>query len=173
MDVVLKQAQSDDKEILRNWLEKYLFEFSQYDDLGVNKLGLCGYDYLDFYWTVPNRWAYLLEVDGWLAGFALVNDYLEASNKKTDFSLAEFFVIHKYRRMGIGKKFFYMILDKHKGRWQLKRHPKNITAACFWENTISEYTNGKFELVKAYPNSEYNDGTLGDIFFFDNDLRNE
>lgn len=171
MEVVLRLAQEDDKEILRNLLEKYLYEFSQYDGLGVNKLGLCGYDYLDYYWTEQNRWAYLIEADGRLAGFVLVNDYPEVADKKMDFSLAEFFVIHKYRRLGVGKQAFFMTVDKHKGRWQLKRHPKNITAARFWEKTISEYTNGKFELIEAYPNTEYNDGTLGDIFFFDNSLR--
>ena len=109
--IVVKLAKEDDKEILRNLLEKYLFEFSQYDGLGVNKLGLCGYDYLDSYWTERNRWAYLIEVDGWLAGFSLVNDYPEACDREMDFSLAEFFIIHKYRRLGVGKQVFFMILS--------------------------------------------------------------
>ena len=115
----------------------------------------------------------MIEVDGWLAGFVLVNDYPEASDREMDYSLAEFFVIHKYRHLGVGKQAFCMTLGKHRGRWQLKRHPKNIAAARFWEDTISEYTNGEFELVEAYPNTQYNDGTLGDVFFFDNSLYTE
>ncbi|MDR1690124.1 MAG: GNAT family N-acetyltransferase [Clostridiales bacterium] len=170
MEVALRLAQEDDKEILRNLLEKFLYEFSQYDGRGVNKLGLCGYNYLDFYWTEQNRWAYLIEVDGWLAGFALVYDYPETGDRETNFSLAEFFVIHKYRRLGVGKQAFFSVLDKHRGKWQLKRHPRNIIAARFWDKVISEYTHGNFELIEAYPNTEYNDGALGDIFFFDNSL---
>ena len=49
----------NEKEILRNLLEKYDYEFSQYDNRDVNKLGLYGYKYLDNYWTEKNRWAFL------------------------------------------------------------------------------------------------------------------
>ncbi len=170
MEVTLRLAKKDDKEIVRNLLEKYLYEFSQYDNTGVNKLGLYGYNYLDCYWTDQNRWVYFIEADSSLAGFVMVNDYPEAADRETDFSVSEFFVIHKYRRMGLGKKAFFMAMALHKGRWQLKRHPKNITSVRFWDKAVSEYTNDVFELVEAYPNSEYNDGTLGDIYFFDNRL---
>jgi len=43
----------------------------------------------------------------------------------------------------------------------------------FWNNVINEYMNGKFEMVEAYPNTEYEDGTLAGVFFFDNSLHNE
>lgn len=37
-----------------------------------------------------------------------------------------------------------------------------------WNNIISEYTKGNYRLIESYPNSEYDDGTLGDLFFFEN-----
>ena len=74
MNIVLRRANLEDREVLANLLEKYDYEFSQYDSRDVNKLGLYGY----------------------------------------------------------------------------------------------KYTNGDYELIKSYPNSEYADGTLGDIFFFSN-----
>ena len=92
----------DEKEILRNLLEKYDYEFSQYDQRDVNKLGLYGYEYFDYYWTEKNRWAFFIIVDGNLAGFVMVNDYPEA-DEETDYSLAEFFIMYKYRRCGVGK----------------------------------------------------------------------
>lgn len=37
-----------------------------------------------------------------------------------------------------------------------------------WDNVIPEYTKGNYRLIESYPNSEYDDGTLGDLFFFEN-----
>jgi len=74
MQVDLRPVALEDREILANLLEKYDYEFSQYDDRDVNKLGLYGYKYLDFYWTEDDRFAYFIEVDGKLAGFVMVNN---------------------------------------------------------------------------------------------------
>lgn len=160
--VLLKQITVDEKEILRNLLEKYDYEFSQWDNRDVNKLGLYGYDYLDNYWTEKNRFAYFIMVDEKLAGFAMVNDYPEV-DEPTDYTLAEFFVMFKYRRQGIGKIAAGKVFDLFHGKWQLKRHPHNIPSVHFWNHVVSEYTNGKYRLIEGYPESEYADGTLGDI----------
>ncbi|MEW8994330.1 hypothetical protein [Clostridium sp.] len=93
---------------------------------------------------------------------------VNVEDKETDYSLAEFFVLYKYRRCGIGKFAAIKVFDMFHGKWQLKRHPKNIASVYFWDNVVSEYTKGKYRLVESYPNSEYDDGTLGDIFFFEN-----
>lgn len=154
-----------EKEILRNLLEKYDYEFSQYDQLDVNALGLYGYRYLDHYWTEKNRWAFFAKVDSKLAGFAMVSDYPEVP-EPTDYCLSEFFVLHKYRRQGIGRQIATRVFSMFRGRWQLKRHPKNTRAAHFWDSVIDEYTGGQFQLIEAYPGTEYNDGTLGDVFLF-------
>jgi len=168
MIVELKQVTVDEKEILKNLLEKYDYEFSQWDKRDVNKIGLYGYQYLDYYWNEAKRWAYFILVDDKLAGFAMIIDLPEVDDRDTDYQMAEFFVLHKYRRSGVGKQAFFKVLNIHKGKWQLKRHPANLDSVCFWDKVINEYTNGRYELVKAYPKTEYNDGTLGDIFFFEN-----
>ena len=167
MQATLRRVELEDREILANLIEKYNYEFSQYDCRDVNKLGLYGYEYLDYYWTEDKRWAYFIEVDGKLAGFVMVIDLPEAEGTETDFQIAEFFVVYKYRRLGVGKQAFFQVLDKHKGRWQLRRHPKNIASVLFWDKAINEYTNGKYELIKSHPKCDYSDGTLGDVFFFE------
>jgi len=166
MKIEIVSAQIEDREILSNLLEKYDYEFSQYDDRDVNKLGLYGYKYLDFYWTEENRWAYFITVDEKLAGLVFVTNHPEIEDTETDFSICEFFVMYKYRRKGVGKNAFFQILEKHKGRWQLRLHPKNITSVHFWNNAVGEFTKGRFELIKSHPKAEYPDGTCGDIFFF-------
>lgn len=46
MKVELKKVTLEEKEILKNLLEKYDYEFSKYDQRDVNPLGLYGYQYL-------------------------------------------------------------------------------------------------------------------------------
>jgi predicted acetyltransferase len=105
-------------------------------------------------------------VDGKLAGFVMVINMPEVEGTETDFQMAEFFVMYKYRRSGVGKQAVFQVLNKHKGRWQLRRHPKNIASVHFWDNVISDYTKGQFELIKSHPKCDYADATLGDVFFF-------
>ncbi|MDO9629272.1 MAG: GNAT family N-acetyltransferase [Acholeplasmataceae bacterium] len=167
MNISLKIVKEEEKEILKNLLEKYQYEFSKYTKLDVNFLGLYGYPYLDYYWTEKNRWAYFIIVDEKLAGFVMVIDLPEVNDRSTDFQMAEFFVLHKYRRMNIGKKAVFEVFSKHQGKWQLKVHPENKTSISFWTNVIEEYTKKNYELIKAYPNTEYEDQRLGDIYFFD------
>ena len=49
MKIEIIAVQRDEKEILRNLMEKYDYELSQYGGDDVNKLGLYGFDYLDNY----------------------------------------------------------------------------------------------------------------------------
>lgn len=74
---------------------------------------------------------------------------------------------YSFRQTGVGRQAFFKVLDIHKGKWQLKRHPANTASVHFWDKVINEYTNGRYELVKSYPRTEYDDGTLGDVYFFE------
>jgi len=104
-------------------------------------------------------------VDGNISGFVMVNNIAEMDNP-CDYSIAEFFVMYKYRRMGVGQFAANAMFDKFKGRWQLKRHPKNLGAVHFWDKVISDYTKDNFILHEAVKDTEYADGSLGDVFDF-------
>ena len=167
MNIRLEPVLIKDKAILRNLLEKYNYEFSQYDMRDINNRGLYGYYDLKSYWARENHWAYFIMVNEKLAGFVMVNNHPVVRETVTDFQIYEFFVLYKYRRLGVGKQAVMQILDKHKGRWQLRCHPKNISSVRFWDNVINEYTKGQYELIKSHPNTEYADGKLSNVFFFD------
>lgn len=166
MKMELLPVEKQDKEILRNLLEKYNYEFSRYDGRDVNSLGLYDYSYLDHYWTEKNRWAFFMKVDGKLAGFAMVNDYPESQDEETDYTMAEFFVMYKYRRCGVGGWACRALFEKFPGRWQLRRHPNNIGSVHFWDKIVAECSGGNFRLMRSHPAADYDDGTLGDVFFF-------
>jgi len=100
LDISIKLADASEKHVLRNMLELYFYDMSEFDDeddrLELNAAGLYGYRWLDYYFNEDGRFAYLLWVNGNLAGFAMLRQ-LEAGH----FEGAEFFVIRKYRKMGI------------------------------------------------------------------------
>lgn len=166
----ITQAKPEEKEILCNLLEKYDYEFSQYDLRDVNDQGLYAYEWLDEYFLGSTARAYLMRVDGQLAGFAMVTDYLDAPDRPGDLCLSEFFVMHKYRRCGVGRMAARYAFDQQHGRWQLKYHPKNAVSARFWNSVVAEYTGGQYELVQDYPlpQCDYDDGSKACMIFFDN-----
>ena len=43
------EAKKEDRDTVMNLLEKYLYEFSQWEKTDVNDNGLYGYEYLDCY----------------------------------------------------------------------------------------------------------------------------
>ena len=147
-------------------MEKYNYEFSQYENTDVNDLGLYGYDWLDIYWTEENRFAYFIKADNKLAGFVMVNDYKEI-RIETNYSMSEFFVMYKYRKMGIGNYTVNNIFNKFKGKWQLMYHPKNTVSKIFWNKVVKEYTKGKYEIIKDNKEAEYRDGTIGEVLVFE------
>jgi hypothetical protein len=59
------------------------------------------------------------------------------------------------------------VLNKFKGKWQLKYHPKNEISKKFWIKAVGEYTNGKYELITNDPEAKYEDGTIGHILIFE------
>ena len=158
--------------MLINLYEKYAYEWTQYNPRDVNKSGLYTDERYDFdcYMQADRKCvAYFIEVDDNLAGFALIYDKPEFEDEETDYIINEFFVMYKYRRLGIGRKAVFEILDKQRGKWCLYYNPKNTASVQFWGNVIHDYMDGRYKLVKSHPQCIYSsDGTLGDAVFFDN-----
>ena len=62
------EAKKEDRDIMMNLLEKYLYEFSQWEKIDVNDNGLYRYEYLDCYFEENNRCIYFIKVDEKIAG---------------------------------------------------------------------------------------------------------
>ena len=90
------EAQNKDRDTMMNLIEKYLYEFSQWEKTDVNEDGLYGYKYLDCYFEEKDRYPYFIKVDDKLVGFVLISDYPEVPEEETDFCLSEFFIMHKF-----------------------------------------------------------------------------
>jgi predicted acetyltransferase len=147
MEIDLQPASINDKPVLRNLLELYQYDFSEYENSDVDQHGLYGYRYLDHYWAEQGRYPFLLRVDGRPAGFALVRTIYEGPGNFVH-SVAEFFVMKKYRRHGVGRETARRLFEMFPGRWRVAEEEENYPAQAFWHTVIDEFTNGDFEECK-------------------------
>lgn len=148
MDIELQKASINQKSVLRNLLELYNYEFTEFEPDDVDEHGLYGYKYLDHYWTEENRYPFLIRVNDKLAGFVLIRNIGINSSGSSIYSIAEFFVMKKYRKSGVGRKAANMVFDMFKGEWRVGEIENNIPAQCFWRNVISGYTKGQFQEIR-------------------------
>ena len=148
MNIEISEAALDSKPILRNLMELYSYDFSEIvgDDCDDN--GLFGYPPLDLYWVEAGRHVFLVRVDGRLGGFVLVKEgslYLDnPADNDTPMQIAEFFILRKYRRLGLGTQVAWKIFDRFPGRWEIAEIVENTSAQVFWRKIIEQYTNGQF-----------------------------
>jgi predicted acetyltransferase len=145
MDVQLVPVELEHKSVLRQLLELYAYDFSEYDDADVNEHGLYGYKYLDHYWTEPDRHPFFIVVDGHLAGLVLVYSARYVVQEPGAKSIAEFFVMRKYRRKGVGRAAATQAFAMFPGQWEVLQYGGNAPSYRFWEKVIDAYTGGRYD----------------------------
>ena len=144
MLVQVKEAPVEQKPIIERLMQLYLYDFSGFESGDVSQEGLYEYRYLDSYWTEIDRFPFLIFVNHKIAGFILVNSHTCIYQKGEAKSIAEFFVMRKYRRRRIGKRVAFYIFRKFPGKWEVQQTMRNKTAQLFWRSVIGEYTGGNF-----------------------------
>lgn len=148
MSIEIQPATVADKLILRHLFQLYLYDFSEFDDAELDAHGLYDYPRIDHYWTEDSRHPYLIRVDDQLAGFALVRELDESEADMPTYSIAEFFILRKYRGRGIGKAVAFWLFDRFHGPWYVGQYVTNKPSHIFWRKVIGEYTDGQFEEVQ-------------------------
>lgn len=143
MDFELIYASGDYKNAIKNLMQFYIYDFSEFVDCDVEEDGLFkAYPDLEDYWNEgANKYPYIVMKDEKYAGFVLVKTI---KLEKNHFSIAEFFIMKKYRRAGIGKAVARQIFNLHKGQWEVSQRENNKPAQEFWNKVINEYTDGQF-----------------------------
>ena len=165
-NIEIIRAQPEHRDVLGNLVEFYLYDFTEYAPWDVGDDGRYGFDRLDSYFAEPERHPYLLRVDGKWGGFALVREGAEFLDGRTGADMAEFFVLRKYRRSGIGERLATTMFDTYRGLWQIREMRANVRAQSFWRAIIGRYTNG------AYEERDYDDDRArGPVQYFDNASR--
>ena len=140
-EVEVRSATQADRLPLSRMLELYQHDLSDVWDQDLDEDGQYGYS-LEKYWGHPRCRAFVFLVAGKYAGFALVDD--SVSLRENERWMAQFFVVRKYRRQGIGSEAAKRVFDLMRGRWEVGQMRKNLPAQAFWRRVIAEYTGGRF-----------------------------
>jgi predicted acetyltransferase len=141
-DVSLDVALSSDAALLANLLELYVHDLSEVFpliELGAD--GRFGYDPLPLYWSQPERrFPFLIRCGERVAGFVLATRGSLASDDPDVFDVAEFFVLRRHRRSGVGRRAAFLLWDRLPGQWIVRVSERNSGAIPFWAGVIGEYT---------------------------------
>jgi predicted acetyltransferase len=140
--LLVRRARRSDRLALRNMLELYLHDISEYWPYELDAHGLFGYHTLDYYWREENHAAFVFLVDERYAGFALVND--NAVTAHGERWMAQFFVLRKYRRRGVASAAARAVFDRFPARWEVGELPENLPAQAFWRGLIAQYSGGQY-----------------------------
>jgi len=137
--IKVEPARLAQRDLLRNLLQLYLYDFSVFVAVERNTDGIFSYPYLDHYWTEPDRFPFLISVEGEHVGFALVREVLDPLTNEIAHEMAEFFVMRKFRRQNIGSQAAYILVNKLPGRWILRVLANNDPALRLWQHTLKRY----------------------------------
>jgi predicted acetyltransferase len=144
--VSLEVATAADTLLLSNLLELYLHDLSEafpFIELGPD--GRFGYSRLALYWSEPERRsAFLIRCGSRIAGFVLVTRGSPAVPDPDVLDVAEFFVLRRYRRAGVGRRAASLLWSRLRGKWTVRASTANPPALAFWGRIVAELSGGRF-----------------------------
>ena len=139
-DITLDPAQRSEMPLLANLLELYQYDLSEWFAVDVGSEGRFGYSRLPLYWSEgEHRFPFLVRSHGIVVGFVFATLGSPASDDPTVYDVAEFFILRRYRRTGIGKEAAFLLWKRFPGRWYIRVLQRNAAALKFWRAAIVEY----------------------------------
>ncbi|MCV2360452.1 GNAT family N-acetyltransferase [Paucibacter sp. TC2R-5] len=143
-ELQIRRALPEDRLPLFRMLELYQHDLSDIWDQDLDSHGEYGYE-LDQYWRDRSHHAFVTLVNGRYAGFALVNPALKVGEPGASAHwMAQFFVLKKYRRTGLGAELARAVFSALPGQWEVGQMRDNLAAQAFWRRVIAGYTGGAF-----------------------------
>jgi len=145
LKVELVQTTANDAPVLARLLQLYSYDFSAIVGLDVGEDGLFPVgDTLARCWSDPSRHAFFSRVDGRLAGFVILDERSRLTGDPEVMDVAEFFVMRRHRRQGVGSRCAAQAFDRFHRRWEVRERASNTAATQFWRRAIDRYTGGRF-----------------------------
>jgi predicted acetyltransferase len=147
LKIDLQRALRAQQEVLRHLMQLYVYDFSEILGLEVEDDGRFAQPPLDACWDDPRRHPFLIRAGERLAGFALVHRGSRLSGDPDVWDMAEFFVLRKHRRAGVGLEAARQVFALHRGGWEVRQRREATAATAFWRRAIGECTGGVFTEV--------------------------
>ena len=144
MSVSLDRATATDRPLLVNLMQLYSYDWSPLVGLDVDAEGrFAGVD-LNPYWGDDLHHPFVLRVDGRPAGFALIVGRSRLTGTVGVHDMAEFFVMRRYRRQGVGSAAARAAFDAFRGPWEVRQRDEHQEATRFWRAVIDRYSGGEY-----------------------------
>ena len=134
----LKAVKPEDRELLWNLNQKYLYEMTNYYDDELDANGNLHYGWFEAYFTDPKRKAYFLYEGETLVGFAMIHPYSNLG-ETPDYVLAEFTIFPMYRHRHLASEAANLIFERFKGRWEVKYNEENAAARRLWNQVTAKF----------------------------------
>jgi predicted acetyltransferase len=150
MHIELEPVSEKDKAVLARLLELYRYDMSDFRPYVLSPHGTYEYRYLDAYFLNDDREACFVKVDGELAGFTMTR--LVRTNIR---SVAEFFVVKRWRRHGVGTAVAHQLFTQHPGRWEVAVDDANTAGQAFWPAVCTSAARGAVETRRKSDEAYY------------------
>jgi predicted acetyltransferase len=161
--LAIDPATAAEQPVIENLVQLYIHDFSELfvgtargdlSDDGRYKVDIPLADW----WQRPDHVPLLIRYRGRLAGFALLNTSPHGG-EPVDFNMAEFFIVRKYRRLGIGTAAAHAIFAFYPGRWEAAVMRGNASAREFWAACIAGHAQTITMIADDLADTRW-DGTL-------------
>src|SRR4051812_15530870 len=147
--ISLDPTTAAERPVLDNLFQLYAYDWSDLLSLDVGRDGRFATPSLDAYWQEGHHHAFLIRVEGQLAGFVLIGTRSRLTGAPGVFDMAEFFVMRRYRRQGVGFAAASAAFARFSGRWEIRQRDENAAATVFWRRVLARYTGGSYEEVRC------------------------
>ncbi len=144
MNIELQRVTIAEKSILRNLVHLCMHDYSEFDQFEIGLDGMFAYRWFEAYFQEKERHAYLISINKNLAGFVMVR--MNPGNEDWDYQIAEFFILRRYRRLGIGTLVSQQLLNKYTGLWEISYSASNQAASKLWNSILKDYPNKQHQV---------------------------
>jgi len=140
--IELERCGAGHKPTLDALFQLYTYDFSEYwagqargevDEQGR----FPDYPGLERFWTDADREAFLIRVEGHVAGFVLLSAEAH-SGVPADHDMTEFFVVRKHRSAGVGMHVATRVITERPGLWEIAVTRANVAALSFWKRVAGQ-----------------------------------
>jgi predicted acetyltransferase len=150
----LQPLREAERELFRQLAQLYLHDFSEFEPEDVDESGRFIWPEVERYGREQGHDAWLLRVNGKLAGFVLVDRLEPTETGLPRHMIAEFFVMRAFRRSGHGAQMAMTTFDRYPGAWRVTQIEPNQPAIAFWRRVIGAYTRENYR-ESILPSARY------------------
>ncbi|MFG5384604.1 GNAT family N-acetyltransferase [Yoonia sp. R2-816] len=150
MLIALKEMTAENRRILEQMFQYYLYDMSEFTGWSLSEDGSFSYptDLLTPYWQEQDHYPYFIICNDEVAGFCLLR---RLSADRIIWDMGQFFVLRKFRRHKLGEMAFEKAITLHTGQWQVRVLIANKPAYQFWKRSVTVVSKGNFaETVGSY-----------------------